>query len=163
MENNTRAILTVGISASGKTTWAKKFAEDNNGYVLSRDDIRREILSFQHGRPITDKELWKLWNWKNETEVTSWYEERLKVAIESNEYSYVILADTNLNPKFRKSLISTIENLYSIPLEIREFPISKEEAIRRDSLRDSSVGEQVIEKQFDQWVQYLEAVNGMGN
>lgn len=161
--NKTKAILTVGVSASGKSTWASQFAEDNNGYILCRDDIRKEILSFQHGRPISDSELWKLWNWKKESEVTSWYNERLKCAIQSNEYDYIILADTNLNPKFRNSLINTIENFYEVPIEVKEFPITLEEAIKRDSNRKASVGESVIAKQFDQWIQYLEDKNGMGD
>lgn len=41
--------------------------------------------------------------------------------------------------------------------EIKEFPISLEEAIERDSKRENSVGEDAIRKQYKLWLEYLES------
>ena len=76
------------------------------------------------------------------------------MAILSNEYDYVILADTNLNPHFRNTMISTLEDFYEVDVEVKEFPISLEEAIARDENRKASVGKDVIMKQYQQWIDY---------
>ena len=40
-----KAILTIGVSASGKTTWAEQFVKENEWWVnINRDDIRFTIL-----------------------------------------------------------------------------------------------------------------------
>ena len=152
-----KAIITVGISASGKTTWAEKFAFENNGFVLSRDNVRIMILENIHGRMIEASELWKLWNFKWEKEVNAWYTEILAGAIEAKEYDYIILADTNLNKQRRDNMVAVLENMYDMPTEIKVFDIGLLEAIDRDKWRPASVGEAVITRQ---WKDYQNFLNG---
>ena len=151
-----KCIITVGISASGKTTWAEKFAFENNGYVLSRDNVRKTILSNMYNREIEDSELWKLWNFKWEKEVTSWYNELLKTAALSGEHDYIILADTNLNKQRRENLLDLLEKTYDIPTEIKVFHIGLLEAIDRDKWRAASVGEAVITRQFTDYIRFTQ-------
>lgn len=41
-----QAILTVGISSSGKTTWAEKFVFENPSWVnINRDDVRFTLFT----------------------------------------------------------------------------------------------------------------------
>lgn len=140
-----QAILTVGVSASGKTTWADAQTDFT---VISRDTVRRQILESKLNRPLVAGELWQKWKWKDEDEVTSIVQLTIRDAAMRGKN--IILADTNLVKKYRDLAISKLQDLgYST--EIKLFPISYEEAIRRDNGRADGVGSSVIMKQ---WLQY---------
>lgn len=76
--------------------------------------------------------------------------------------SNIIISNTNLNPKTRGFWREFAEKR-GYEFEIKEFPISLEEAIERDSKRENSVGEDVIRKQYKQWLEYLESKNTEAN
>lgn len=135
-----KAIFTVGVSASGKTTWA----ESQVGYVnINRDDIR-----FQHiCNGIRSWRLYKF-NKANEQKVTAIQTAMLADAIAQGKD--VIISDTNLNPKNYRWMHQALENA-GYEIEFKFFPISYEEALKRDSNRDNPVGQQVIARQFEQW------------
>ena len=147
------AIITVGVSASGKTFWAKDFISKNPSYrIISRDDIRRELLECRLQRPLEHGELWGKWKFKDERLVS----ELVSGAITTNKDKSldIIIADTNLNKKYRDQLESNLLDVgYNI--EYKEFPISFEEAIKRDAGRPDGVGHSVIWKQFKQWQEYI--------
>ena len=83
-----KAIITVGVSGSGKTTWAKK----QSGFaIISRDDIRAEMYYSETGKPFE----WSAWKWSKEDDVTAIQNQKFKTASE-NGYN-IIVADTNLN------------------------------------------------------------------
>ena len=141
-----KAILTVGVSASGKSTWAEKM--ENKGWMnICRDDIRFDLLNLPY-----DQRDWSKWNWKREKEVNAIVD---KLIMESCVNGYnVIISDTNLNPKHRASLIKKLEGV-GFTVELKEFPVSFEEAVRRDNLRRNGVGYSVIARQWEQWQAYL--------
>ena len=141
-----KAILTVGVSASGKSTWAEKM--ENEGWMtVCRDDIRFNLLNL----PYSQRD-WSKWNWKREKEVNAIVD---KLIMESCVNGYnVIISDTNLNPKHRASLIKKLEDI-GYTVELKEFPVTFEEAIRRDNLRRNGVGSSVIARQWEQWQDYL--------
>lgn len=144
-----KLILTVGISASGKTTWAEdqKYEHSgNNNLNINRDDIRFNIV-----QPGSDWSTYKF-SKKNEKRVI---EIELMVAEKGVKFeSNIIISNTNLNPKTREFWKKFAEeNGYEF--EIKEFPITLEEAIKRDNLRQNGVGEQVIRKQYQQWLEYI--------
>ena len=135
-----KAILTVGVSASGKTTWAEQFVKENEWWVnINRDDIRFTILGERD---------WSKWDWKNEKRVTTVQEQLIfDAAIEEKN---IIISDTNLNKKFREQMIQKLEEKgYTVTLKM--FPVSFEEAVKRDAQRANGVGYSVIAKQYDQW------------
>lgn len=124
-----KAIITVGVSASGKSTWASKFIaqEASKGVVwqrIERDCIRKGIL-IEKG--IASDLEWNKWKMIWENDVT----ERVEVMLETaaNTRTNVIFSDTNLNKERRENLIKKLEELgYSV--EVKLFPVSFEEAVR---------------------------------
>lgn len=148
-----KAVVTVGISASGKSTWASTtaLAAQVPTWVLSRDNFRRTILHERFGRNLVPGELWVTWRWRDEDEVTARYEARLRQIAAAGED--VICADTNLDPKRRTQLVRLLEQL-GYTVEIRDFPIKLEDAWKRDAGRPDGVGHTVIYKQYQQWLEY---------
>ena len=138
-----KLILTVGISASGKTTWAES---QKNIVNINRDNIRFSVV-----QPGSDWSTYKF-NKKNEKRVT---ELELNAATEVTKFgSDIIISNTNLNSKTREFWKDFAKH-HNYEFEIKEFPITLEEAIKRDRLRQNGVGEQVIRKQYDRWLEYI--------
>lgn len=149
-----KAIVTVGVSASGKTSWAKDFAHTSSPEVwaiVSRDDFRRAILEETHKRVLKPGELWKLWKFKHEDKVSDrvWDFADLKSQMGHN----LIFADTNLSTKTRTALIDRLRKM-KYEVEIKEFPVTLEEAWKRDAGRADGVGHDIIFKQTEQWNEY---------
>lgn len=139
-----KAYITVGISASGKTTFAKTLVEQ--GWVdCNRDWIRFNVVS-----PNTDWSTYKFTN-KREQDVTLVQEEMVMDALEKGKN--IIVSDTNLNPKIRNKWITLLTDL-GYEVEIKEFPITLEEAWKRDQMRANGVGREVQYKQYQQWLEY---------
>lgn len=137
---NISCILTVGISASGKSTWARSFcaSKKNNALNINRDDIRFAI---------TGHDNWGGYKFSNEVEdiVT-----RTQFSIAESAISLgknIVISDTNLSETTRKQWSNFCERK-GIRYEEKIFHISYEEAIRRDALRSNGVGHNVIWKQF---------------
>lgn len=138
-----KLILTVGISASGKTTWAES---QKNIVNINRDNIRFSVV-----QPGSDWSTYKF-NKKNEKRVT---ELELNAATEVTKFgSDIIISNTNLNSKTREFWKDFAKH-HNYEFEIKEFPITLEEAIKRDNLRQNGVGERVIRKQYQQWLEYI--------
>lgn len=151
------AIVTVGISCSGKTTWAEEFSRDNGYNIVCRDYFRR-MIQFNEGIPIGKSGVnWKKWNWKKEKDVTLSVWDLIN-AISKFKNPNLIVADTNLNSNYRKNLIEELEKLDYV-VAIKEFPITIEEAWERDAARENGVGHSVIAKQFSQWNEYLKSTD----
>lgn len=148
-----KATICVGISGSGKSTWAERQWDSKQDYptkVINRDETRW-ALSGKLGwngpnRYKFDKEI--------EKAVTSVNLQKIyDAAIEGKD---IIIADTNLNEINRRGLEEACAEL-GYEVEIREFPISFQEACKRDAARGIfSVGEAVLMKQWTQWVKYHE-------
>lgn len=142
-----KAIITIGVSASGKTTWANEFVKENPEYfIMCRDDLRKKYYEKTHSN---EKFSWKVWNMKWEKKITAMFWDLIGRCCENQKN--IIIADTNLNKDRLGNLKSSLEELGYSDIKIKEFPISFEEACKRDSLRENGVGFQVIAKQFEQW------------
>jgi predicted kinase len=125
-------ILTVGIPASGKTTWARAYAKEHpNTMIVSRDDIR-EAMGVASG--------------ENENAVTTVHRAQMEGAFVAG--MDVIVADTNINPKFRKALIKFCHE-HAQDVEIKVFPIRLDEAIVRDNRRLDKVGADIVTKFYN--------------
>jgi len=148
-----KAILTVGISASGKSTWAKQYAEENGFVVFERDIVRRQIAANSFGLK-NDEPLSKVWNWRNQSmEGAVLQQITAKLVHAATMKQNVIIADTNLNATLRDKLVKFLVGLgYSV--EYKVFPIDLEEAITRDSGRLDSVGRTVMTYQHKQFEEY---------
>lgn len=124
----TTAYVTVGVPASGKSTWARENAVDLNAAIVCRDDIRL-MQGLGHGQ---DEEL--------VTKVAQATMEGL--ILEGKDF---IVADTNINKKFRNKLIKFLHQ-HGCDVELILFSISLDEAILRDANREAKVGAAVIRR-----------------
>ena len=147
-----KAIVTVGVSASGKTTFAEIFLQEVDNRTkwvnINRDDIRWKLLGVKD---------WSKWNWKREKEVTSI--QRASLVKAASEGKNVIVSDTNLHPKFRNDLLEYLHSLGYTTVTQKVFTVSFEEACKRDTARPNGVGYSVIAKQMEQMNKYMEALN----
>lgn len=132
---NKKIILTVGISASGKSTWAAELvASDPRHVIVCRDNVRL----MQGFPPVGSRD--------QEAKVTKICRGLIETALLDGFIP--IVADTNINKDIRKQLIKFAHE-HGADVEIVTFPISFNEAVERDSKRSASVGRDVIRKQFD--------------
>ena len=130
-----KIIVCQGPPASGKTTWAKRFAEENDHWIrLNKDDIRRMLGTY--------------WDTKRE------------YFVECCEYSLaeeaalchwnIIIDDTNLNDKYIRQW-KDFANDWDYEIEFKMFSIPMDEAINRDANRDNPVGEDVIKSFYQRY------------
>lgn len=147
-----KAYITVGISGSGKSSWAENFNPCIHTKVdvvnINRDDTRWFLTG---KRGWNGPNAYKFYS-KTEKEVTSVNINKITVA--ASYGADIIISDTNLNTTTRKKLIDICE-LHGYEVIIKEFPISFQEACRRDKERGIyAVGEEVLKKQWEMWVAY---------
>lgn len=130
-----KLILTIGLPASGKSTWAEEQLQlDIGTYVCTKDDLRIEFPDFK------EKEIVKL---------------RDKITIEAFKAgkTTVIWADTNLNP-VHENRARELASANGYEVEIKSFlNVTPEECIKRDLKREKGrVGSQVI---WDMYWKYI--------
>lgn len=143
-----KAYVTVGISASGKSTWAREKAKEADAQIIERDCIRKAML-IKAG--ICHDLDWSQWRYGWERDVTRTWEGLLESAIQSNRD--IIVSDTNLNENRRSVLIHTLTEA-GFEVEEKVFDTPLQVAIRRDRSRGlRSVGQDVIMKQYVQFAQ----------
>lgn len=139
-----QVIILQGLPASGKSTWAKEQVEKHpNRYKRINKDELRTMLDA--GKYSTG----------NEDFVLAARDVLITLAL--GEGKHVIVDDTNLHPKHEariRSLVSSHNKATgdSVSVSVKNFPISLEDAIRRDLQRPNSVGERVIRKMYDEFL-----------
>lgn len=134
-----KLIMTKGLPASGKSTWAKEQVRKSYGSIkrINKDDLRDMI----------DAGKWSKNNEKNILQVRdNIIEDFLNSGIS------VIVDDTNLAPKHEKRLKQLAKH-YNAEFEIKSFlDVPLAECIKRDLSREHSVGERVIVGMFNQFI-----------
>lgn len=140
-----KVILTKGLPASGKSTWAKSMV-DKGGYKRINKDSIREMLDNSH------------YTKKNEQFI-----ERVRdlLILETlNEGFTPIVDDTNLAERHYNHIKQLVQGIAEI--EIKEFNVDLETCIKRDLKRPVSVGEKVIRDMYNQFYRKTEEYNGKG-
>lgn len=137
--------LTVGIPCSGKTTWAEENAEKLNAVNINRDDIRFKVLS-----PKANNSTFKRTRF-NEEFVTEVQNGMANAAVLQRRS--IIISDTNLNKVVRDRWKKFAQDS-GYDFVIKEFPVTFEEAVRRDTIRPNGVGSSVIYKGWQRWLDY---------
>lgn len=130
--------FTIGLPASGKSTWAKaKVDKSPNGIKRVNKDELRAMLDnsyFSKG---------------NEKFVLNIQDQIIKAALE--EGKHVIVDNTHLAPKHEARIRELIKGL--AVLEIVDFRhVDLETCIKRDLQRFNSVGEKVIRDMYNQFI-----------
>lgn len=158
-------IITVGVSASGKSSWAKSHIREMESQRKSgkswvrkwvqveRDAIRAEILNEKTDGQTNGLMIWDKWKFRWEDEVTK--RQKLLFKEHVSKGNSVVVSDTNLNRGTRESISKFFrDNGYQVTY--RYFPIGYETAVKRDSARANGVGSFVIAKQFVSWDEQFE-------
>ena len=134
---NKKIILCVGIPASGKTTWTLKYLKSNLDWIcVSRDKYRNMLQNRQ------------MLDYKGEQLVTKLVENTIVSSINS-KYN-VIIDQTNVNIKYLEPLVDFCQKLADVEFKI--FNISIEKAIERDKNREAFVGEKVIKRMYNDYL-----------
>jgi len=137
-------IITQGLPASGKTTWATQWQQEepSSREIVCRDDIRQELFG-QNRKTYTYTKT-------KEQKVTEYQTELIQKY--TRRGLDVCVADTNLNPYTFKRLANLAEML-GVKYEIESFKfVPLVELLKRDSERNDNVGEAVI---INMWERYL--------
>ena len=148
-----KAIVCIGVSASGKSTWTKEFIKKNPNWTeVNRDNIRATILRNKKQVPFT----WKAWNWKWEDEVTEvqWQMINMFAVDAVGSVEGIIISDTNLSAKRNAELKRKLEAL-GFEVEFKHFEVSFQEALKRDGQRENGVGAHILGEQFERWHQLV--------
>lgn len=139
-----KIILMVGISGSGKSTQAKKLAEQTKAVIVSRDKLREMLFGYTESNVKSYYEATKEDLWKKEQLITNHQNDIIFTALKNNQN--VIVDNTNLQLKYIKEFIKKFHK-YEIECCLVECEL--EEAIVRDKNRVRVVGEVVIKKQYE--------------
>ena len=144
-----KLILTRGIQGSGKSTWARKWVEEDpiNRVRINNDDIRNM--------------LGKYWVTEREPLVS---EIKQSIVINAMSRGYNIVVDNmNLNPKEIKFWQDIVHNnevnpisKYLYEIEFKDFFIPLEECIRRDAMRSNPIGEKVIRETWNRYKHFIQ-------
>lgn len=131
-----RAILTIGCSGSGKSTWAMQ--QDKR--IICRDNIRRELIGLSIG-----ENLWENYHFDREAEVNNEVARQIKYVAQNNED--IIIADTNVSPKARNNLTKLLEQ-HGYQVETKVFDAPIQVCLSNNQKRVDVVAENVI---WNQW------------
>ncbi len=146
-----KIILCQGIQGSGKSTWAKAWANEDPEHRVrwNNDDIRNM--------------LGKYWVTSREPIVTCFRKTFLNEAM--NKGYDCVIDDMNLNPKtiqFYKGFVEDFnalmkQNHYQI--EFKQFNTPLEICIERDSKREHPIGADVITETYNRYKDILKSWN----
>ena len=149
-----KIILTRRIQGSGKSTWAKKWVEEDPEHRVrwNNDDFRRMLGPY--------------WVPKRENLVSVGMSDFI---YNSMVLGYDIVIDNmNLNPKHWDSIRDLLNNLKNdafikvskrfYTLEFKDFfDVSLEECIERDSKRENPIGKKVITETYNRYKELIES------
>ena len=125
--------ITRGLPASGKTTWARKYAADTGAVRVNRDDLRAMMFDRLHGL-----------TWEEEKAVTD--ASRAQTAAHLNAGRDVVADDMNLRPRYVREW-ARLARLHTADLVVHAMPDTDvDECVRRDAARGGKVGEPAIRR-----------------
>jgi len=135
--------ITVGLQASGKTSWSTKKVDDGKGSIvnINKDDLRSMLHNNNHSKG-------------RESLVIQMQEAMIDVALEDNKN--IIISDTNLNPVHIQRIKDKFADRAEIVVEDSFLQVSLEECITRDKNRTKSVGEKAIRDTYNRWIKKAE-------
>lgn len=135
-----KIILTKGLPASGKSTWAREFIKGKKDWVRVNNDELGSMLfgeTFAEGRGH---------------QIDSFRHDLINKALDKD--LNVIIDNTNLHPKheeYVKELVTTTYTKYTV--EIKDFThVPLNECIKRNKARANPVPEKVIRGMYTQYV-----------
>lgn len=147
MPANLKVIITKGLPASGKSTFAREWVKEDPEHrvQIEKDQIRLESKLFEGG----------FYNHKRGDETIVIKERDRQIESALSQGKSVIVSDTNLVQK-HISKISSIARKHGATVEVKSFlDVPLKTLIDRDAQREEEVGEQVIRRMFHEQVKTL--------
>lgn len=137
--------ITVGLQASGKTSWANKKVDEGQGKIvnINKDDLRLMLHNNNYSKG-------------RESLIIKMQESMILTAL--NDDKDVIISDTNLNAVHIDRIKNKFSDRAEIIIEDSFLKVSLEECINRDKNRIKSVGENVIRDTYNRWIKKEEEV-----
>lgn len=158
MKNQSKLIVLVGISGSGKSTWARKYVLQNpsNRVIVSRDTIRMLLFGYN------ESNLYEYYNrddvHKLEKEVSKYCDTLIYEGIETGKE--IILDNTHLKRAYIEKY-----KYWNVPVEIKfvNWTISTKhqyfrKAKEQNALRVKRVSEDVLNKQKNQFLTLIDSL-----
>ncbi len=153
--------FTVGISASGKSTWAKDFVHTRNLLFkadktslefieINRDEIRAVVAVEKGVISKVEDFTWDVWKWKWENRVTEIQKEKIDSAVAS--LKGIVISDTNLNYDRLVGIAKKFEE-WNYKVKFVLFSQTFDSALKWDTARKNGVGVYVLR---DQWKKFLD-------
>jgi predicted kinase len=144
----TKIILTIGLPASGKSTYARKLVTEDSTYVrLNRDDFRQMLF----GQPVLDSQ--------GEAMVTAAQHGAIDNALRAG--FNVVVDDTNFFARGVRAILK-IAHKHDAEVEFKDFTdVPLKECIRRDEIRreqgksnfvSNAVGAAVIRGMYERYI-----------
>ena len=128
-------ILTKGIPASGKTSWALDEMNKHRGvYKRFNKDEMRTLLDANYGSPENEDFIFKLRNEGVEMALIKGYD--------------VIIDDTNFNEKNFLAMCEIAERIGDVRVFEKFFEVTLKEALQRNVRRRHPIPEHIIESMF---------------
>lgn len=139
-----KIIVTIGVSGSGKSTWAHEQWEKNplKTLVVNRDKIRELLFGYSE---TTISEYYKRKDIHGLEKQVTLYEDTL-IHDGLNQNKTVIVDATHLRKEYLERF-----NFFNVPIEFVTFEIPLKDAIERCSKRNRVVEADVIITQFNQF------------
>jgi len=133
-----QVIMTKGLPASGKSTWAKDLITKHPGVYkrVNKDDLRAMLDVSK-------------WSGSNEKFVLKIRDEIILKSLD--EGKHVIVDDTNLHEKHETHIHDLIKG--KAELRIKDFTdVDLDTCLKRDAKREASVGKKVIMRMYNQYL-----------
>jgi len=129
-EKKKALVILVGPPASGKSTWGKKFAQENNLTYVSTDAIRAEIGTGEGDQSVSRAAFGIARN-------------RVSSALGAGKSA--MIDATCVSRKARKDWINLGRGHGSFIIAVT-FEVSREELLKRDTARERHVGPEIIDR-----------------
>ena len=135
-----KAYITVGLPASGKSSWAREHVAQNpNTVIVNNDTIRHEYMDRA-----------KITKWTPQVEDYVRTQRELAIGTAKFKQQNVVVDNTHMNPKTRKQIVKFCQQL-GYEVELVDFQhVSVDECVQRDAQREgrAQVGEKVIRDMY---------------
>ena len=139
----------IGISGSGKSTFARELANTNGSIIVNRDKIREMIFGYSESNI---HEYYKQESIKeSEKLVTNLLNDTIESLLADGKS--IIIDNTHLNKKYLDDIVKNWQRFTDIEFKIIHCDLTV--AIERDSARNRKVGPDIIKSQHNQFKELM--------